>query len=305
MARAYAWCNQFDAAFQVASELVAASTSRGTIYLEIGNAAMRSRRYLDVHRALEYARERLGNTAGTYLLEGRLHEREHRDHASAARCFREAVHLNTGDGWALFYLARSLIRIGELEDALDMLARACELNENRHGRGARTLEQALMHQQMRALVLSGQIREADAIARLLSQNPDAEPEVLVYAAYVQAVSTGDGANNPNLEHFDDVIERLERTSRVAAHDRAEVALFRGKLLELRNQHTDAEQAYAKACSDDPHNIHMKICHARALGRLMQHASGARLEQLRATLAAVESAITGSRARAAPAPLPSA
>lgn len=298
LARAYAWSNRFDDAFEVATELTTASPSRGEIFLDIGQAAMRARRYPDVRRALDHALKQTGNTAGTSLLAGRLHESENRDYASAARCFREAVHIDAGDGWAYFYLARSLIRIGEFDDALNMLARACELNERRHGRGARRLEQALLSQQMRALALTGAYREAETIARLLSQSPDAEPEVLVYAAYVQAASNG-GASKPNLEHFDAAIERLQRTNPRAAHARAEVALFRGKLLEHRNQHAEAEQAYAQACHDDPHNIHMKICHARALGRLLTNAAGSKRDQLRDTLDDVESAISSSRARSRP------
>lgn len=264
LAEAYGWTNQFEKAFALTRDLVQVRPQYASIFLEIGDAAMRSRQYPWVRDAIAQGAAAGADESELLMLRGRLAEKAESDLWGAISSYRAAIDAGSAPGWCFFYLGRALFRVGELEDALDVLGRGRDIVAERDGAGARNLENALLSQEMMALAMNDEWEPAEAIARVLATAEDPRPEAVLLGAYVRAyVDLSKGRPNPE-HHLDDALAQLKSKDSGTSSTKAQLALFKGKLSETRGYPREAMREYEMACQHDPYNMHMKLCLKRSL-----------------------------------------
>jgi tetratricopeptide (TPR) repeat protein len=286
LCEAYAWDNQLEKAFELSARLVGRHPSSAVVYISIGKAALRSHRLEDVQRALAEGGPNLQKSSHFYLLAGRYHEVARSPATHAVEAFQKAIDVDKTNGWAYFHLARALVRFGKLEEAFEVIDQGRSIVEKWSGGGALRLEHALMQEEMKALVQSGDLEHASKIAEFLTRAHEPAVEVIVYSAYVRAMLTKAGA--PNVDAFEHAIDRLKGSK--TSHDRAKIHLLRGKLYELVGRPTDAEREFEFACNEDPYDMHMLKCHADAIEDLLSRNPGPRVVALQEKLSRVNAAM---------------
>lgn len=267
LAQALFWCSRFDEAFVLAERVVHRSRRHSYLYYEGFRAAFRAGHMEYAKHALEGAESVRPGFYRIPLMRGQLAERAG-DQPAAVGQFKQAATAgeSQGDIWPYFYLARALIRGGEPEEALKEIGRARELVEERAGRGARNLENALISQELLALVLTEDIDAARQILDALRGLPDLRPEAIVCAAFVDAFITESFGISEAVESFDDALKRLRPSDSRKDHVRAQIYLLRAKLLQAKGDDCRAEDEYEHSLRLDPHNLHSKRSLLRVLLR---------------------------------------
>lgn len=276
-AEALAWSGDFDRALEVADAVVAKNTNYAWLYTDTARAALHSHKLPEAQLALERAEVHAPESHMVSLLKGQLAERSG-DSGRALAFFRDAEARAKHDGWPAFYLSRALIWRGEYEEALAVAGRGRDKAEKHAGRGALALENALMQQEMVALLFLGKHETAKVMLGILEGAPEPRPEVIVCAAYVRAYYSKATTEDEVLEEFDKALKRLDPKDFARSHTRAQVELFRGKLRELKGDLLTAKEDYRRAVQSDPENMHMRLCLLRAIrelrGRAMARRSAA-------------------------------
>lgn len=244
-AQIYARLGKCGEALTLAKEAVALQRERVWILTEVGRCA------LHVHQA-EIAEDaiRIAKATGTdspfiAVLEGRIALRRQRG-AEAIAAFRRGTEISQWDGWPHFYLGRTLMKQGEINEAIEVLARG-ETIESGRRRPRRNALAALRTQLAYAYLLQDDIQTAQHWLGVVANEGDANPEVARALAYTDLRTTG-------ARFADEALARLDPNSVRNRHERAQVHLFRG-LFHLSAGHREqASEEFSRASQADPRNV---------------------------------------------------
>jgi len=106
----------------------------------------------------------------------------------------------------------------------------------------------MLSQEVLALLMLGEEGAASYTLDVLEKLDDPRPEIIVCVAYLRAFLHGDGDERNALNAFDTALEKLSLQDSRKAHTRAQVALFKGKILQRVGDLRGAESQYLLACS---------------------------------------------------------
>ncbi|MCA9028760.1 MAG: hypothetical protein KDA86_26390 [Planctomycetaceae bacterium] len=213
--------------------------------------------------------------ANAYLstLEGRIALRES-GHAKAVELFRTAVQLSEAeyrprDAWPHFYLGRSLLKIGETEEAIDVLYKGDEIVTGGR-RPDKRLALAIRTQLLVAYVYSENWEAAKEIAELIGSEHSRNPEV-IWALTLYRVATN------KYEKPDEVIKatlrQLDPAEAKDRYQRSQVHLFRAFMFLGLDELSRASDEFSRAHAADSTNVFVMLRWAQTLVGLA-HESGA-------------------------------
>jgi len=195
-------------------------------------------------------------------LEGRICLKR-KDLDSAINAFQRAVALGesdprNADAWPHFYLGRTLLQLGRVCDAIDVLFRGEELASS--GRLARRRPVGALQTWLTiAYFASGDIENARRYLAMLAKGSLRNPEVARAAALLEAAE--------GIDDEDIVLKALARLDPSTAkdrYDRSQVHLFRGLFLLRIGYRERASAEFRSAHEADPRNVFVLLKWSRTL-----------------------------------------
>lgn len=256
LAEAYAWTDKFADFYDTLSGIPTSTLRTGSL-LTAARAAFHSGKFGEVERILEEVEKAAPGHYKIYLERGRLAERHGRTQ-QAELLYREACQRSARDRWPYFYLARLLVEEGLAAEALEIIEAAKDSPEAM----SRSVEYALLQQEMVALVMLEEWERVRTILDVLDRVTELRPEAIVAAAYVRALF--DEGSVSRVAVFEAALRRLERHQANRNHTRAQINLYRGQLLQSVGNIADARRALEEAIALDPANLYMKRAYLRVL-----------------------------------------
>ena len=233
LAESYAWTNNYGESFTLSDQAVKRNRNYAWLYISICKAAIRSHEWDVARKAVRKAEAVEPGSYEVDLYKGRIAERDRAPDTAIAH-FQDACSKTEKDPWPHFYLARALLRYGKPEEALDAIASGQRLVSDRpFRRSDRHFENALMSQQVLALLLVGQDEPARKLLEILETREDVRPEIIVCAAFVRARDDALSAGQSSLECFEAALKRLNAGDSQKRFTRQQILYFRrGSLRKL-------------------------------------------------------------------------
>ena len=259
----FAHIGDCDGALTLARETLVMQPERSWVVTEVGRLAMHAHRIEVAEDCVKIAKAAGADSPFIANLEGKIWlKRERPDKAIEA--FRRGVESSRYDAWSHFYLGRTLIRQGDLPEAIEVLHAGDEVETGRwHPR--RSVLVAIRTQLALAYLYSGDHEEAERWLGLAVEDDVGNPEVARALAFMEA-SRGDK----------DVAERaLARLDPSLARDRsrrAQIHLFRALFLLGLGRREEASKEFSLASEKEPRNVYVLLRWSETLIGLAKDAS---------------------------------
>ncbi|RIK77257.1 MAG: hypothetical protein DCC68_17730 [Planctomycetota bacterium] len=256
-------------ALTLAKEAYSADKEREWIVTEVGRLALHVHRTDIASECVALVRNTGHDSPYLATLEGKIALREG-DNEGALKAFRRAVELievseRWKDAWPHFFLGRTLIQLGQAEDAIDVLYSGETIASGKRRRNRRLLV-AIRTQLAVAYVLSKDVDGARRIFDLLGAEESGSAEV-VWAYALLLAATGDFANPSDLAK--ETLQRLNPTTARDRYGRCQVHLFRALVFLAIGNKGQASEEFAKANRDDPRNVFVLLRWAHTLIELAE------------------------------------
>ena len=241
----YARLGRCEQALTLAKEAVSKQRQRVWILTEVGRCALFVGQDEIAEDAVRIAKATGTDDSYIAVLEGKLALRRARvDDAITA--FQRGTEISCGDGWPHFFLGRTMLKQGDLDNAVNVLING-ERIESARFRPRRRALAALRTQLAYAYLLRDDLEAAQKWLSIIVDEDRPNPEVARALAYVDLRSG-------RARFADAALARLDPSKTRNRHERAQVHLFRG-LFYLNAGHRErASEEFSLASQADPRNI---------------------------------------------------
>ena len=197
-------------------------------------------------------------------LEGKILLRQSGEVAAAA-AFRRGVALSEGesqpyDAWPHFFLGRTLLKVNQTEEAIDVLYRGEMILTSRR-RPRRDLLIAIRTQLAIGYVYNDDLANAKRIFDLIAADDSGKPEV-VWAFALYRAAAGDDGKTGDLAK--ETLRELNPNSAKDRYDRCQIFLFRAMIYLGTGNKERASEEFSKAHQADPRNVFVLLRWANTL-----------------------------------------
>jgi tetratricopeptide (TPR) repeat protein len=249
----YARLGRCDEALTLVKEAVSLDRNRMWAVSEVGNLALHVHRSDIAKECVELAR-RTGHDS-TYLatLEGKIQLKKDGELA-AVEAFRRAVALSESepqpyDAWPHFYLGRTLLRLNQAEQAIDVLFRGDEILTNRRLPNRKLLI-AIRTQLAIGYLYCSNIKEAGRIFDLITEEDRGRAEVIWAFALYKAAS----GQSDSIDFAKETLRDLDPSAAKDRYARCQVYLYRALIYIGIGNRSRASEEFSKAHEQDPRNV---------------------------------------------------
>ncbi len=260
----YARLGNVDEALTLAKEAYSVDPARQWIVTEVGRLSLHVHRTDISNECVQLVKSTGHDSPSLATLEGKIALRDSGD-AAALAPFRRAVQLTEADtrwqdGWPHFYLGRSLIKLGEWDEAIDVLYRGEAIAVQRRWRNQRLLI-AIRTQLAVAYIMTDDVAGARRIFDLLGSEESRNPEV-VWAFALFRAATGDIADSADLAK--ETLRKLNPATARDRYGRCQVFLYRALIFLAIGNKSQASEEFSKANQEDPRNVFVSTRWAQTL-----------------------------------------
>ena len=254
-ARVYAKLNDFDVALAYAREVFSQNRHDTWLLSQLARTALTQSR-LDVSKELIRTAKQAGlEDVSILLVEGRMHLRRHKlDDAEEA--FSRAKQLTERNPWPFFYLGRTYVVMGRLDEAIDVLFDGEQFIHDKPRRNKNALN-AIRTQLGVAYLYDDRIDLAAPIIESLFEDNPNSPEVI--RAYAALTIKRDG-----IEDAHRALEKLREARIKSRHDRCQFHLLYGLFCLGIGDRSGAAREFGRAHEADRSNVFVMIKQAQTL-----------------------------------------
>jgi tetratricopeptide (TPR) repeat protein len=271
----YSRLGKCEDALVLAKEAVAQQPHRAWILTEVGRLSLNVHKVEVAEDALRLAKATGTDSTFIAVLEGKVALRK-RDIEAAIAAFRRGVVMSQYDGWPHFYLGRTLIEQGRVQEAVEVLHTGDSVENNRrHSR--RNVLAAIRTQLVLAYLHMDDLCNAERWLGVVADEDPGSPEVARAFAYLR-VKQGD----PDVARK--ALQDLDPSRARNRHERAQIHLFRGLFFVGMGLRERASEEFNQSNLADSQNVFVLLRWAETLLEMAREA-GAELEHEAARICA--------------------
>ena len=252
-ALADAKCNEFDLALDKAKRLFRVDPSDTWLLSEIARTALSQRRDDIAEQLIAIAKTANMEDTAIHIVSGTMLLRRG-DLPGAEEHFEKACKLTRRTAWPYYYLGKTRLRKGEVDEAVDALCDGEEFIYDKSIRNVKVLT-AIRTQLGIAYLLLDRIDLAKPILEGLFTDETSDPEVM--RAYAFLCLKADG-----IETAHEAYKRLSDAKIRSRHDRAQYHLFYGLFYLGLEDKGNASREFSKAHREDKNNVYVMVKLAR-------------------------------------------
>ncbi len=260
----YARLGKTDQSVALVKEAFSLDKNRTWAVTEVGRLSLHVHRTDIAQECVELVKRTGHDSPYLATLEGKIFLRQSAEVAAAA-AFRRAVALSEGesqpyDAWPHFFLGRTLLKVNQTEEAIDVLYRG-EMILTRRRRPRRDLLIAIRTQLAIGYVYNGDLTSAKRIFDLIAADDSGKPEV-IWAFALYRAAAGDAGKTGDLAR--ETLRELNPNSAKDRYDRCQIFLFRALIYLGTGNKERASEEFSKAHQADPRNVFVLLRWANTL-----------------------------------------
>ncbi len=247
--------NNFDAALSFAREVFKRNPRDTSLLAELSKITLTQFQDEITEQLVSIARSSAVEDVSIMIVEGRLHLRRG-NFPAAETVLRKAAQLTEKNPWPFFYLGRTLIRSGKLDEAIDVLHAGEEFYFKVEARGRAALD-AIRTQLGIAYLLDDKLELAATILESVLQQDKPNPEGIRALAALAIKRDG-------VKEAHQVLERLQEAGIKSRADEAQFRLLYGLFYLGIDDLNKASAEFGKAHNADRTNVFVMMKWARTL-----------------------------------------
>lgn len=247
--------NNFDSALSLAREVFKRNPRDTALLAELAKITLTQFQENITEQLIAIARDAAVEDVSILITEGRMYLRRG-NFERAEAVFRRATEITEKNPWPFFYLGRTLLRAGQLDEAIDVLHEGEEFYYEVEARGRASLD-AIRTQLGLAYLLTDRLDLAATILESLLQQENPNPEAI--RAFAALAIKRDG-----IKEAHQVLQRLQAAGIRNRNEEAQFRLLYGLFYLGIGDLSKASTEFSKAHAADRTHVFVMMKWARTL-----------------------------------------